>query len=91
MIRYMRAKCPDILISWYDSMLPSGGVSYQNAVNSANQRWMERSDDGSVGINEFFMNYNWYTGQISTTVSTMNSINRSPFDAYAGLMYSKTA
>ena len=30
------------------------------------------------------MNYNWYTGQISTTVSTMNSINRSPFDAYAG-------
>lgn len=31
------------------------------------------------------MNYNWYTGQISTTVSTMNSINRSPFDAYAGL------
>ena len=85
MIRYMRAKCPDILISWYDSMLPSGGVSYQNAVNSANQRWMERSDDGSVGINEFFMNYNWYTGQISTTVSTMNSINRSPFDAYAGL------
>lgn len=46
---------------------------------------MERSDDGSVGINEFFMNYNWYTGQISTTVSTMNSINRSPFDAYAGL------
>lgn len=54
MIRYMRAKCPDILISWYDSMLPSGGVSYQNAVNSSNQRWMERSDDGSVGINEFF-------------------------------------
>lgn len=85
MIRYMRAKCPDILISWYDSMLPSGGVSYQNAVNSSNQRWMERSDDGSVGINEFFMNYNWYTSQISTTVSTMNSINRSPFDAYAGL------
>lgn len=38
MIRYMRAKCPDILISWYDSMLPSGGVSYQNAVNSSNQR-----------------------------------------------------
>lgn len=85
MIRYMRAKCPDILISWYDSMLPSGGVSYQNAVNSSNQRWMERSDDGSVGINEFFMNYNWFAGQISTTVSTMNSINRSPFDAYAGL------
>ena len=85
MIRYMRAKCPDILISWYDSMVPSGGVSYQNAVNSVNQRWMERSADGSVGVNEFFMNYNWYDGQISTTINTMNSINRSPFDAFAGL------
>ena len=85
MIRYMRAKCPDILISWYDSMLPTGNVSYQNAVNSQNQRWMERSDDGSVGINEFFMNYNWYDTQISTTVNTMNSIGRSPYDAFAGL------
>ena len=85
MIRYMRAKCPDILISWYDSMLPSGSVSYQNAVNSANQAWMERSEDGSVGINEFFMNYNWYNGQIETTVQTMNAIDRSPFDAFAGL------
>ena len=85
MIRYMRAKCPDILISWYDSMLPSGNVSYQNAVNSANQAWMERSEDGSVGINEFFMNYNWYSGQIETTVQTMNAIDRSPYDAFAGL------
>lgn len=85
MIRYMRAKCPDILISWYDSMVPSGNVSYQNAVNSTNQRWMERSADGSVGVNEFFMNYNWYDTQVSTTIQTMKSIDRSPFDAFAGL------
>lgn len=85
MIRYMRAKCPDILISWYDSMLPSGSVSYQDAINSYNQGWMERSEDGTVGINEFFMNYNWNESKIATTIQTMNAIDRSPFDAFAGL------
>ena len=85
MIRYMRAKCPDILISWYDSMLPTGNVSYQDAINSYNQGWMERSEDGTVGINEFFMNYNWNESKIATTIQTMNAIDRSPFDAFAGL------
>lgn len=85
MMRYMHKKCPDMLISWYDSMIPSGGVSYQNAVNSSNKAWMEPDEDGVYGVDEFFMNYNWYDSQISTTVSTMNSIGRSPFDAFAGL------
>lgn len=85
MMRYMHKKCPDMLISWYDSMVPSGGVSYQNAVNSSNKAWMEPDEDGVYGVDEFFMNYNWYDSQISTTVSTMKSIGRSPFDAFAGL------
>ena len=85
MMKYMRKKCPDILISWYDSMIPSGGVSYQNAVNSSNQAWMEPDESGNYCVDEFFMNYNWYESQISTTVSTMNAIGRSPFAAFAGL------
>lgn len=85
MIKYMRQKCPDILISWYDSMLPSGSVYYQNAVNTSNQAWMEPDESGNYCVDEFFMNYNWYEGQVSTTISTMNSIGRSPFQAFAGL------
>lgn len=85
MMKYMRQKCPDILISWYDSMLPSGNVSYQNAVNSSNQTWVQPDATGNYAVDEFFMNYNWYETQISTTINTMNSIGRSPFDAFAGL------
>ena len=85
MMRYMRRKCPDILISWYDSMVSSGNVSYGNAVNASNKMWMEAAADGAYGVDEFFMNYNWYQNQISGTISTMQSINRSPFDAFAGL------
>ena len=84
MMRYMHAKRPDMLISWYDSMISSGGVSYQDAVNSYNKSWMEPNEDGIWGVDEFFMNYNWSASKIATTISTLKSIGRSQFDAFAG-------
>ena len=85
MMRYMRRKCPDILISWYDSMVESGGVSYGNAVNDSNKFWMEADSDGVYAVDEFFMNYNWYERHISGTITAMESIDRSPYGAFAGL------
>ena len=86
MIHYMRAKRPDMLISWYDSMTyPGGNVSYQDSINDTNKGWMEKGADGSVGINEFFLNYNWNDSKVATTIETMNSIGRNQFDAFAGL------
>ena len=84
MMRYMHAKRPDMLISWYDSMISSGGVSYQDAVNSYNKSWMEPNEDGIWGVDEFFMNYNWSASKIATTINTLKSIGRSQFDAFAG-------
>ncbi|MCI6730349.1 MAG: endo-beta-N-acetylglucosaminidase, partial [Clostridiales bacterium] len=84
MMRYMHRQRPDMLISWYDSMLPTGGVSYQNAVNDSNKQFMTDSADGTRAIDQFFMNYNWYEGQVTTTINTMKSIGRSQFDAFAG-------
>ena len=84
MMRYMHKKRPDMLISWYDSMLPTGGVSYENAVNDRNKQFLTDSEDGTRAIDEFFMNYNWGESQISTTINTMRSIGRSEFDAFAG-------
>ncbi|MDY4220306.1 MAG: discoidin domain-containing protein, partial [Candidatus Faecousia sp.] len=85
MMRYMHQQRPDMLISWYDSMLPTGGVSYQNAVTDANKQFMTDSADGTRAIDEFMMNYNWYETQINTTISTMKAIGRSQFDAFAGI------
>ncbi len=85
MMRYMHTKRPDMLISWYDSMLPSGGVSYQDAVTSANVQFMTDSEDGTRAIDEFMMNYNWYESNILTTKSTLKAAGRSHFDAFAGI------
>ena len=84
MMRYMHAKRPDIVISWYDSMVESGGVSYQDAVNDTNKFWMTADENGNWGVDEFFMNYNWTASKVNTTINTMNSIGRSQYDAFAG-------
>jgi len=84
MMRYMHAKRPDIVISWYDSMTEAGGVAYQDAVNDSNKFWMEADENGNWGVDEFFMNYNWYEYDVTQTINTMKSIGRSQYDAFAG-------
>ena len=79
MIAYMRQQRPNMLIGWYDSITDSGNLSYQDAVNGYNSGWV------SAGVNEFFMNYNWTTQDVNTTVSTMQGLGKSQYEAFAGL------
>ena len=79
MIAYMRQQKPNMLIGWYDSITDSGYLSYQDAVNGSNSGWV------SAGVNEFFMNYNWTTQDVNTTVSTMQNLGKSQYEAFAGL------
>ena len=79
MIAYMRQQRPNMLIGWYDSITDSGNLSYQDAVNGSNSGWV------SAGVNEFFMNYNWTTQEVNTTVSTMQNLGKSQYEAFAGL------
>ena len=79
MIAYMRQQKPNMLIGWYDSITDSGNLSYQDAVNGYNSGWV------SAGVNEFFMNYNWTTQEVNTTVSTMQGLGKSQYEAFAGL------
>ena len=85
MIHYMHAKRPEMLISWYDSMIESGSVSYGDGVNDYNKFWMADDANGVAGVDEFFMNYNWTASKIAGTITSMRSVGRSEFDAFAGL------
>lgn len=85
MMKYVHRKYPDFIFSWYDSMSNRGNVSYQNAVNSYNDSFMKPDSDGVYAVNDFFMNYGWYGGEVDETVSTMKSLNRNQFDAFAGI------
>lgn len=98
MMKYVKKKYPDMMFNWYDSMVSTGGVSYQDSVNDTNKMWIERDQDGYYAADEFFMNYNWggdhsyptssrypdNTTKIPTTIDTMIKSGRSQFDAFAG-------
>lgn len=83
MMRYAKRNS-NIRFSWYDAQANDGSISYQNAVNSKNDMYVKPAEDGTYAVDEFFLNYNWGVSEIDTTVSTMQSYNRDPFDAYAG-------
>ncbi|MEH7484116.1 discoidin domain-containing protein [Neobacillus drentensis] len=83
MMRYVK-RHSNLRFGWYDSQSNNGSVSYQNAVNSNNDLYVKPAADGKYAVDEFFLNYNWGTPQINTTVATMKSHNRDPYDAYAG-------
>ncbi|UOQ55711.1 endo-beta-N-acetylglucosaminidase [Hymenobacter cellulosivorans] len=70
-------------IHWYDAMLPSGTVSYQNALNANNQLLLQ---DGAARVSDaMFTNYFWSGAtNINTSVTTATALGRSPFDVYMG-------
>jgi endo-beta-N-acetylglucosaminidase D len=70
-------------IHWYDAMLPSGAVAYQNALNTNNQLLLQ---EGSTRVSDaMFTNYFWSGAtNINTSVSTATALGRSPFEVYMG-------
>ncbi|WP_342042963.1 endo-beta-N-acetylglucosaminidase [Bacillus sp. OTU2372] len=83
MMRYIKRNS-SLNVSWYDAQDNNGAINYQDSINSKNDMYVKPAGDGVSAVDEFFLNYNWTTSKINTTVETMKSHNRSPFDAYAG-------
>ncbi|CAM4293306.1 endo-beta-N-acetylglucosaminidase [Erysipelothrix aquatica] len=89
MLVYVRQKSREmgypINIGWYDAMANSGSVSHQDAVNKYNDLWLRRGSDNDYAVDEFFMNFNWSPSKIQSTHDYMrNTLDRNPYDAYAG-------
>ncbi len=70
-------------IHWYDSMLPSGAIAYQNTLNTANAPLLQA---GTARVSDaMFTNYFWNgANAFNTAVTTASAIGRSPFDVYSG-------
>ncbi len=87
-INYIHAKAPTMQIDWYDAMTNTGAISYQNRLDSSNQLFFQNGSlTGTANrvSDNVFLNYNWSSGGINSSVSLANSLGRSPFSVYAGI------
>lgn len=65
-------------VIWYDSMLQSGNISYQNRLNANNAYFFTHSEG-------LFTNYAWSSANTVTSSQTYaNSISQSPYKVYTG-------
>ncbi len=66
-------------VIWYDAMLQSGTVSYQNRLDASNAYFFRHS----TGL---FTNYNWsFATTVTNSGNYATSLSRSPFDVYTGV------
>ena len=69
---------------WYDAMLTSGSVSWQNQLNNNNRVFLQ---DGNTRTSDgMFINFFWNnSGGPNTSRTTAGNIGRSEFDVFTGV------
>ncbi|MBN1433211.1 T9SS type A sorting domain-containing protein [Candidatus Fermentibacterales bacterium] len=73
----------DLEIQWYDAMIETGGIAWQNALNSLNDMFFQYGDDlVSEGM---FLNFWWTTNGLLVSRSNAIALGRSPYDLFAGV------
>jgi endo-beta-N-acetylglucosaminidase D len=82
-MQYLTAKAPQGMeIHWYDSMLASGEVRWQNQLNVKNQQFLQAQQASADAI---FLNYWWDKAMIVSSAQKALELGRSPYDIYTGV------
>lgn len=82
-MQYLTAKAPQGMeIHWYDSMLASGEVRWQNQLNAKNQQFLQAQVPSSDAI---FLNYWWDKKMIAASGQKALELGRSPYEVYTGV------
>ena len=75
--KYMIAN--GMYIQWYDSITPTGGLSYQNQLNATNSPFIKDEVLGKVN-NSLFVNYDWFrSNRVETSLAHATERGINPF------------
>lgn len=82
-MQYLTANAPQGMeIHWYDSMLASGEVRWQNQLNAKNQQFLQAQVPSADAI---FLNYWWDQAMVRSSRQKALELGRSPYDVYTGV------
>lgn len=80
-MKYLQQHAPDLHIMWYDAMIKTGAIAWQNELNQYNQMFFE--DSGRVS-DEFFLNFWWNATDLANSRSKAVELGRDPYEVFAG-------
>ena len=70
-------------VIWYESQSNSGFVNWTDQLSDGNSEWF--SKDGKTVTDAFFLNYNWNTTKLNTSLAEANRLKRNTYDVYGGM------
>jgi endo-beta-N-acetylglucosaminidase D len=82
-IRYMRTNST-LQVQWYDAMIETGSVTWQNQLNSLNDMFFHETSGGRVS-DSMFLNFNWSSAGLTSSRTLAQSYGRNQYDVYAGV------
>ncbi|MFJ1708456.1 discoidin domain-containing protein [Kitasatospora sp. NPDC088346] len=68
---------------WYDAMTESGSVSWQNALTTANDAFLQ--DGTRRTADSMFLNFGWSADGLASSRSRATALGRSPYELYSGI------
>ncbi len=71
-------------IHWYDAMIETGPVIWQNQLNSLNDAYLQDLENLKRTSDAMFTNYNWNSAYVQNSSNYTTVLGRSKFDVYMG-------
>jgi len=79
---YARSRGP-VEFMWYDAMTESGPVSWQDALNSANDAFLQ---DGTTRVSDsMFLDFGWGSSKLTSSRTTARGLGRTEYELYSGI------
>ena len=77
-------KPAEMEIHWYDAMIETGPVIWQNQLNSLNDAYLQDLENLKRTSDAIFTNYNWNSAYVQNSSNHTAVLGRSKFDVYMG-------
>ncbi|MEU3749332.1 MULTISPECIES: endo-beta-N-acetylglucosaminidase [Streptomyces] len=81
-MRYARTLGP-VEFMWYDAMTESGPVSWQNALTSANDAFLQEGTQRTT--DSMFLNFDWSASGLGSSRNLAGSLGRDAYELFSGI------
>ncbi|NDL58926.1 endo-beta-N-acetylglucosaminidase [Phytoactinopolyspora mesophila] len=73
----------NLRITWYDSMITTGEIQWQNELNERNDVFLQ---DGDARVSDsMFLNFWWNENMLAGSAEHARELGRSPYELYSGI------